>query len=144
ALEPGHLRGAAGDDLAGIRVTVDLGVEVVNQGREVRLQERAEGPDLAGVFLGPAHVLLKLLVAARQSVGLHPRPPPQHPNETGPPPQQAVARRAVMPEPCGPPWTAGSRRHSTPHGAPRVGGALHAKRGVVSPKFALTRLSLIG
>ena len=62
-LEPVDLRLAAGDDLAGLGVAVDLGVEVVDQGREVGFEQRGEAADPSRVVVGPADVGLEVLVA---------------------------------------------------------------------------------
>jgi hypothetical protein len=70
-LEAGDLPGAAGDDLAGVRVAVDLGVEVVDQRGEVRLEQGRHRPDVGGVLVGPADVALEVLVAPELFVRGH-------------------------------------------------------------------------
>ena len=74
ALEPLDLCLAAGDDLAGVGVALDLGVEVVDQRGQVRLQQRGGGRDPLRVVVGPADVGLELPVAVEELVRVHDRP----------------------------------------------------------------------
>ena len=79
SLEPFDLRLAARDDLARIIVAVDLGVEVVNQRDEARLDQRGGGHQPFGVRFGPTDVGLEFAIAAKPPVRLHfvPSRPPQ-------------------------------------------------------------------
>src|SRR5262249_9416055 len=90
-LEPLDLCGASGDDLAGGGVALDLGVEVIDETGQVRLDQPGHGGDLPGRLVGPADVGLQLLVAAERLVRasqLRRRARPEPPDSTGmvPPP----------------------------------------------------------
>jgi len=54
-------------------VAVDLGVEVVHQGRQDGLQEVGQRLHPAGVLGRPADVALEFLVAVKQPIGVHDR-----------------------------------------------------------------------
>jgi hypothetical protein len=71
ALEALDLGGAAGEDLAGLGVAVDLGVEVLDERAEVGLEQRRHRSDQEGVLVGPADVGLHLLVAVEELLGVH-------------------------------------------------------------------------
>ena len=71
ALEPVDLGLAARDDLARIGVALDLGVEVVDQVVEARLQQRGGGDNPLGVGVGPTHVGLELAITVKEPIRVH-------------------------------------------------------------------------
>ena len=77
ALEPVDLGLAAGDDLAGLGVALDLGVEVVDQRFQGRPEPSRRVGDTPRVLLGPADVGLELLVSPED-------PPVIHRDRSGP------------------------------------------------------------
>ena len=73
ALEAVDLGLAARDDLAGLGVTLDLGVEVVDEGGQVRVQQRSDALDPPRILVRPAHVGLQLAVPLVEAIRVHSR-----------------------------------------------------------------------
>jgi hypothetical protein len=63
ALQPVHLRLAAREDAMGSGMACNLGIEVLDQGGEMRLEQRAEAADARGILVGPGDVGLQVQVA---------------------------------------------------------------------------------
>ena len=64
--------------LRAVGMALDLGVEVVDQGVEVGLQQRGGGDDPLGVGVGPADVGLELAITVEESIRVHVAPPTCH------------------------------------------------------------------
>jgi hypothetical protein len=65
------LGGAARDDLEGRRVPFDLGVEVIDERSEMGVEQLADRSDVTNIVVGPADVLLQILVAAKPIIRSH-------------------------------------------------------------------------
>jgi hypothetical protein len=52
-------------------MALDLGVEIVDHGRQARSQQTGDGLDPLRVLGGPADVLLQLLISMKQFRGVH-------------------------------------------------------------------------
>jgi hypothetical protein len=60
-----------GDDLSSGRVSFDLGIEVIDERTKMRIEKGRHGPDVLGVVVGPADVVLEILVTPEAFIRSH-------------------------------------------------------------------------
>jgi hypothetical protein len=71
SLQALHLLGSAGNDLQGLRMTVDLGVEVFDERRKLGFEQGGHALHAPGVRFGPADIALKLLISWKERFWVH-------------------------------------------------------------------------
>ncbi len=62
---------AACDDVTRVGVTIDLGVEIVDQRRQMRFEPWGDGRDKLGILSGPSHVGLEFPIAIVEPLSTH-------------------------------------------------------------------------